>query len=124
MKKIKLQDNFVFAVLLFLGCALAAAQNSDTESIPSKEDVWFFVLAGQSNMAGRGIIDSIANSYRSKNVLMMTKEGALTVATHPVHFDKPKIAAVGPGLKFAYELSLQTDKKNSIGTMCGRRHCH
>lgn len=96
--------------VLLLGCKALRQTNSQKVG-PEKESLEIYALMGQSNMAGRGVIDSIANSYLSENVLMMDKEGKLIKATHPVHFDKPKIAAVGPGLKFGYELSLKTDNK-------------
>ena len=28
-----------------------------TDSAPDKENVWVFILAGQSNMAGRGLVE-------------------------------------------------------------------
>ncbi len=100
-------------LLLGLSVVLAGCQyeREASEQTTEKEQLEIYALMGQSNMAGRGEIDEIANSYRSEDVLMMTKEGELVEAAHPVHFDKPKIVAVGPGLKFAYELSLQRDKK-------------
>jgi hypothetical protein len=67
-----------------------------------------YILMGQSNMAGRGRIDSIANTYLSEQVLMLTKDDSIVVAKHPLHFDKPNIAGVGPGIIFGYELSQKT----------------
>jgi len=70
-----------------------------------------YILMGQSNMAGRGVVDSTANTYLSDQVLMLTKEDSMVIAQHPLHFDKPKIAGVGPGIKFGYELSRNTRNK-------------
>lgn len=70
-----------------------------------------YVLMGQSNMAGRGVIDSIANTYLSDQVLMLTSADSIVVAHHPLHSDKPKIAGVGPGVRFGYELSLETQNQ-------------
>lgn len=67
-----------------------------------------YILMGQSNMAGRGIVDSIANTYLSDQVLMLTQDDSIVVAQHPLHFDKPKLAGVGPGIKFGYELTQST----------------
>ncbi|MFW6371837.1 MAG: sialate O-acetylesterase [Bacteroidota bacterium] len=67
-----------------------------------------YIMMGQSNMAGRGPIDSIANTYLSEQVLMLTKDDSIIVAKHPLHFDKPKIAGVGPGIMFGYDLSQNT----------------
>ena len=102
--------NLFTLLILLVGCQ-NKKQASEQKADSGEEKLEIYALMGQSNMAGRGVIDSIANSYLSENVLMMNKEGKLTQATHPVHFDKPKIAAVGPGLKFGYELSIKTDNK-------------
>jgi len=100
-------------LLLGLSVVLAGCQGEReaSDQTADEELLEIYALMGQSNMAGRGEIDEIANSYRSEDVLMMAKEGTLVEAAHPVHFDKPDIVAVGPGLKFAYELSLKMDNK-------------
>lgn len=76
-----------------------------------------YALMGQSNMAGRGKIDSIANSFVSNRLFMLTKDDSIVLAKNPVHFDKPKIDGVGPGLKFGYELSKNT-KDNILLVPC------
>lgn len=61
-----------------------------------------YLLAGQSNMAGRGVVapqDTIGNP----RILRLNKEGIWEVAKDPVHFDKTA-AGVGPGLTFAREM--------------------
>ncbi len=59
-----------------------------------------YLLAGQSNMAGRGEITSEYQAESDSNVLMLAKNGDWVIAKHPLHFDKPKAAGVGPGLAF------------------------
>jgi hypothetical protein len=61
------------------------------------------LLAGQSNMAGRGVVaaeDRVPNA----RVLMLDSAGHWVPAVEPVHFDKP-IAGVGPGRSFALALA-------------------
>lgn len=94
-----------------MGKRFANAMLKLIETKKKSEALDVYMLMGQSNMAGRGLIDSIANSYLSDNVLMLKKDLKTTKAVHPVHFDKPDIAQVGPGLKFGYEMSLKTDNK-------------
>jgi hypothetical protein len=64
-----------------------------------------YILIGQSNMAGRGpITESIANEHDDR-VYTFTKDKQWVVAKHPLHFDKPKVAGVGPGLTFGIAIA-------------------
>eukprot|EP00438_Fugacium_kawagutii_P031637 Skav202134 [mRNA] locus=scaffold3391:17312:17974:+ [translate_table: standard] len=65
-------------------------------SLTSEGPIAMFLLAGQSNMAGRGeIVESVDNP----RILAMT-DGTWSLARHPLHNDKPEKAGVGPGLSF------------------------
>ncbi|MEO8416268.1 MAG: sialate O-acetylesterase [Ginsengibacter sp.] len=59
-----------------------------------------YLLIGQSNMAGRGPVTKKYQDEGNPNVLMLTKENTWVPAKNPVHFDKPGIVGVGPGLSF------------------------
>ncbi len=84
-------------MVCFLGLHEANAQSP----IPSdKSNFHLFVLAGQSNMAGRGRLDDAA-SKPDQRVLMLNQEGQWVPAVDPVHFDKPKMVGVGLGRTFA-----------------------
>lgn len=66
-----------------------------------KEKFHLYLLAGQSNMAGRGFVepqDTIANP----RILRLNGDNAWEIAKEPLHFDKPE-AGVGPGFAFACE---------------------
>jgi len=70
------------------------------------DEVWhMFLLAGQSNMAGRGSISDRSPSTVAppdKRIGVLGEDGAWKVpAQHPLHYDKPDVAGVGPGLEFA-----------------------
>jgi hypothetical protein len=58
-----------------------------------------YLLIGQSNMAGRGAVDAESKRANAR-VVMLNKDGQWEPATDPLHFDKPAIAGVGPGLAF------------------------
>jgi hypothetical protein len=75
-------------------------------------DFHLYFLIGQSNMAGRGKVDSISQLQRP-GILMLDKNGKFVPAKDPLHFDK-KEAGVGPGLSFA-ENMLPDDGKIKIG---------
>lgn len=62
-----------------------------------------FLLIGQSNMAGRGTVD--ADQQPNSHIWMLTKSLSWVPARDPMHFDKPAVIGVGPGLAFAQKLS-------------------
>lgn len=57
-----------------------------------------YLLIGQSNMAGRGVVDAESRITHPR-VVMLTKALLWQPAVDPIHFDKA-IAGVGPGLTF------------------------
>lgn len=59
---------------------------------------WLFVLAGQSNMAGRGEVEP-ADTIPHVHVLTLNKDGEWEIAKDPIHFDRA-YAGVGPGFSF------------------------
>ncbi len=61
-----------------------------------------FLLIGQSNMAGRGRLDDVADI--SHPDVLMFREGRWSPAKEPLHTDKPATAGVGLGMSFAVEL--------------------
>ncbi len=71
-----------------------------------------YLLAGQSNMAGRGEVDA-ESKQTNPHILMLNKAGEWVLATDPVHFDK-SVAGVGPAIAFAKEM-LQKNPNIKIG---------
>ena len=65
-----------------------------------------YLLVGQSNMAGRGVVDSVSRQTNPR-ILMLTKDNQWVLAHDPLHFDKPAVVGVGPGLSFAQEMLKQ-----------------
>lgn len=64
-----------------------------------------YLLLGQSNMAGRGEITAEFVNEGNPNVLMLNQAKEWVLAKHPLHFDKPKAAGVGPGLAFGIKMA-------------------
>src|ERR1700722_12544886 len=62
-----------------------------------------FLLIGQSNMAGRGVVEE-QDKEIIPGVFMLNKEMAWVPAIDPLHFDKPAVAGVGLGRTFAKTL--------------------
>lgn len=69
---------------------------------PEKSNFQVFLLAGQSNMAGRGLVTEADREVHPR-VLMLAEDGTWQYAVDPVHYDK-KRAGVGLGRSFALEL--------------------
>ena len=82
----------------FLGSGTSPAQQS---GIPTDQTQFhLFLLAGQSNMAGRGKVSS-SDKKISPRILTLNKQDAWIAAVDPIHFDKPGIVGVGLGKTFA-----------------------
>jgi hypothetical protein len=73
------------------------------EKIPRKENVWVFILAGQSNMAGRGFVEP-KDTLPTKRVLTITARGQLVYAKEPLHFYEPVLTGLDCGLSFGKQL--------------------
>jgi hypothetical protein len=78
-----------------------------------KEHFQLYLLAGQSNMAGRGKITSY-DTLTSTKVKVLGKDSLWYVAKHPLHYDKPRFTGVGPGLSFALKI-VEYHNEDSIG---------
>ncbi len=65
-----------------------------------------YLLAGQSNMAGRGTVGAI-DTLADPHIWMLTKDERWVPAREPLSFDKPTVVGVGPGFAFAREILRQ-----------------
>jgi hypothetical protein len=65
--------------------------------------VQIYLLIGQSNMAGRGVVEAI-DTITNPNIWMFNKEEKWVPAKEPLAFDKPAVVGVGPGFAFAKEI--------------------
>ena len=63
-----------------------------------------FLLIGQSNMAGRGVVEE-QDRVPIPRVFMLNKAMEWVPAVDPVHFDKPDIAGVGLARSFGKTLA-------------------
>ncbi|MHA8088041.1 sialate O-acetylesterase [Aquirufa sp. Wall-65K1] len=77
-----------------------------------------YILMGQSNMAGRGEMLEPYLSQQHERVFMLNAQNEFVPAKHPMHFDKPSIVGVGPGLSFGIEMA-----KNSPNIKIGLVPC-
>lgn len=70
----------------------------------SPDSLHVYLLLGQSNMAGRGEV-SAQDRDAHPRVFALNKAGEWELAVSPIHFDKPKVVGVGPGLAFGKTLA-------------------
>ena len=109
----KTTHRHIFLVFLFLSfCLINNAGNylkkKDTNPVKGKGEikagkVWVFILAGQSNMAGRGTVEA-EDTVTSPRVLSINAKGELIPAKEPIHFYEPKMKGLDCGLSFGKEL--------------------
>jgi hypothetical protein len=66
-------------------------------------DLDLFLLIGQSNMAGRGVVEA-RDKQPIAGVWMLTEKMEWAPAVDPLHFDKPAVTGVGIGRTFARTL--------------------
>lgn len=64
-----------------------------------------YLLVGQSNMAGRGAVDSLSTPF-NPFIMMLNEKNEREVARDPLNFDKPDVCGVGPGLAFVQKLPI------------------
>ena len=85
--------------------SLVPGQRQVVDAPAPKEKFHLYLLAGQSNMAGRGTVNP-ADTASNPHILRLNRDGEWEIAKEPLHFDKD-MAGVGPGLSFAKEMLLQ-----------------
>ncbi|MEZ6123777.1 MAG: sialate O-acetylesterase [Planctomycetaceae bacterium] len=87
---------WILAAIPGFGFELAGA--GEITELPPPEKFHLYVLAGQSNMAGRGVVEDQDRIVHPR-VLMLNKDNRWVPAVDPMHFDKPGVG-VGPGKSF------------------------
>lgn len=101
------------AIIIFIGLYACQSQKQASNINSRQKQVWVFLMAGQSNMAGRGIVeaqDTILNS----RIMTINKDYLITPAKEPLHFYEPKLKGLDCGLSFANTLLKEVDKDITI----------
>lgn len=98
----------LLSILLFVSCNKKIVVErttyfpKQTELITdtmNKQNVWVFILAGQSNMAGRGMVEP-QDTISNKRILSINKNGQLIIAKEPLHFYEPDLTGLDCGYSF------------------------
>jgi hypothetical protein len=112
----QLRFGFLWCVCGILSSSIGFGQQIE---LPAKEHFHLYLLAGQSNMAGRGKVEE-SDTVANPRVLALTKDGSWAPATAPLHWDK-SVAGTGLGRSFALTL-VESDPDIVIGLIpaaCG-----
>jgi len=113
MKKIKLILCIIFLFWLQQAFSQISPLVRKTVKPPiDKSKFYLFLLAGQSNMAGRGKVEPV-DTLPNPKVLTLNSSGEWEVAKDPIHFDR-SYAGVGPGLTFG-KLMAEADTSTYVG---------
>lgn len=113
MKKVNLTRFIVLGPIIVLMCALISFKQKEgdirtqffpkteikTGKLPRKENLWVFILAGQSNMAGRGLVEP-QDTIPSERILTINQNEEIVIAKEPLHFYESSITGLDCGLSF------------------------
>lgn len=102
----------LFVLAAFAVCVGATAADANIPADKAKFKI--VILAGQSNMAGRGKIDPADNKPHPR-VVMLNKAGEWVPCVDPIHYDA-KGSGVGPG-KFFAEALAESDPGITVGVV-------
>lgn len=83
------------------------------DSFPDKKNLWVFVMAGQSNMAGRGFVQA-GDTLSNPRIIAMNTDGQWIEGKAPLHKYQPQVTGLGMGMSFAKELLKNVDKNVTI----------
>jgi len=78
-------------------------QNVFISKTPASHNLWVFILAGQSNMAGRGLVEP-SDTLPDSRILIITKDKQWILAKEPLHFYEPAMRGLDCGLSFGREI--------------------
>ncbi|RKD17130.1 acetylxylan esterase [Pelobium manganitolerans] len=90
----------VYCIIFFF---LVSANSVFAQLSGGDKNLHLYLLIGQSNMAGRGVVDAESKEVNPR-ILMLDSLGQWVPATDPMHFDNLKLVGVGPGIAFAKEM--------------------
>lgn len=110
MNRLRSVTWLICAALLSL--SFVAPLRAEERALPAKEDFHLYLLMGQSNMAGRGVVEE-QDKMAHARVLKFSKDKKWVPAIDPIHFDKSQVG-VGLGKTFG-EVMAKANPKVTIG---------
>jgi hypothetical protein len=71
--------------------------------VPDKKKIWVFIMAGQSNMAGRGQVEP-QDTVTNPRILALNRNGELMLAKEPLNLNEPAMVGLDCGVSFARKM--------------------
>ena len=107
-------NRLYFLFLLAAGLLVLMAGHAAVPApAPGKAHVWVFMMAGQSNMAGRGAVEA-CDTVINRRILTIDADGKLIYAQEPLHFYEPRMQGLDCGKAFAEALLPHVPRHVSI----------
>lgn len=113
----------IFALFLFILSTNCFSQENwkisfpkieeKVSEMPNKNKIWVFIMAGQSNMAGRGFV-APQDTLSHKRILSINAKNEILLAKEPLHWYEPNLTGLDCGLSFAKTLLPNIPKDISI----------
>lgn len=91
----------IAVLLIIFACK---PQHQSANNARKQKETWVFIMAGQSNMAGRGIVDA-QDTIMNARILTINNQNQIVKAKEPIHFYEPNLKGVDCGLSFAKTLT-------------------
>lgn len=107
----------LLVAISFLTMPAQAQSVTNSVKLPAKAKLHLYLMMGQSNMSGRGVVEAEDRTPHSR-VLMFATNAVWRPAIEPVTHDRPKLLGVGPGLAFGKAMA-----EKSRGTTIGLVPC-
>jgi len=104
-----MKNLFVFCIYILLPTFLLAQE----VRLPKPKKVWVFLLAGQSNMAGRGVVET-QDTLSDPRIFSINAQSKIILAKEPLHFYEPNLVGLDCGLSFGKALLPHLPKKTAI----------
>ena len=71
--------------------------------VPDKKKIWVFIMAGQSNMAGRGQVEP-QDTVTNPRILALNRNGEAILAKEPLNLNEPAMVGLDCGVSFARKM--------------------
>lgn len=86
------------------------------ENMPDQENFWIFIMAGQSNMAGRGLVEAM-DTITNERILSIDKNDRWIFAKEPLHWYEPNLTGLDCGMSFANTLLNEIPENITVGIL-------
>lgn len=102
----------LFTLLIFFISMASSQENREANfpsirekvtKLPAKDKLWVFILAGQSNMAGRGFVEPM-DTISNPRIIALNENKQWAYAKEPLHFYESNLTGLDCGMSFAKKL--------------------